>query len=347
MKRITIIMAALNEGKEVLNTVKSIYENTDPGLFDMIVFNDGSDKWIDIPAKKYPHVFVNHEQRKGIQYCRDLGVAMSTTEYIVLINSHMRFPSGWLEKSLAHMDANPKCLFGVTSVVLYSQDEIALNEKLLKTLKGEEKEKAETAWKELQGKIKTIGDTEVIDDLKERKYGADIYLWAEKEKYLLGPRWRTERSWQDLYEVPEALGAAYFCSRKWYTYIGGLDALDGKGMCSYGNDEELLALKTWAFGGRVLQMQDVEIGNMYHPMFKRYPDSVQDFVWNKIFILFSMLPWDEAYGWMLKLDQTEFAKYSSVTKNRVIKNTDYLKSIRRRNELLTTHDIKHLLTIKY
>jgi glycosyltransferase involved in cell wall biosynthesis len=346
MKRITLIIAALNEGKEVVNTIKSIYETADKELFDIIVFDDGSDKWVDIP-KKYPVKFIQNEQRKGIQYCRDLGVSMSDTQYVCLLNAHMRFTPGWLDKSLAYLDANPKCLLGVTSIVLYSKEELASNEKLLKTLKGEERENAQKAWDEFQEKIKDIGDPEEIDDKKERKYGADIILWAEKEKYLLGPRWRTTPQPANLYEIPEALGAAYFCSKKWYTYIGGLDALDEHGMRSYGNDEELLSLKTWAFGGRVLQMQDVEIGNLYHPLFKRYPDNTEDFVWNKIFILFTMLPWDEAYGWMLKLHQTEFTRYATVIKNRIIKFTDYLRATRRRNELLTVHDIRHLLTIKY
>lgn len=346
MKKITIIISALNEGKEVLNTIKSIYETADSELFDIILFNDGSDKWVDIP-KKYPHKLITHTQRKGVQYCRDIGVCLAETNFIVLINAHMRFTLGWLDKSIAYLEANPKCLLGPTSVVLYSKDELKNNEKLLETLKGEDREKAYRHWEELKEKLSKLGDTEVIDELKERKYGAKIYLWSEKEKYLLGPQWITEPQEGNLYEIPEALGAAYFCSKKWYSYIGGLDALDGKGMRYYGNDEELLSLKTWAFGGRVLLMKDVEIGNLYHPFFKRYPDAVEDFVWNKVFILFTMLPWNEAYGWMLKIDQTEFHKYSSVIKNRVIKFTDYLRSIRARNEKLTVHDIKHLLTIKY
>jgi glycosyltransferase involved in cell wall biosynthesis len=346
MKKITLIIAALNEGKEVLNTLKSIFATADEELFDVILFDDGSDKWVDIP-KKYYKTFIQHDQRKGIQYCRDLGVSMSETPYVCLLNAHMRFTPGWLDKAITYLDANPKCLLGPTSVVIYSKDELKENEKLLKTLKGEDLERCQKVWDEFNEKIKDIGDPEEIDEKKERKYGATIILWANKEKYLLGPRWITEPQPGNLYEVPEALGAAYFTSKKWYNYIGGLDALSDHGMGSYGNDEELLSLKTWAFGGRVLLMKDVEVGNLYHPLFKRYPDNVEDFVWNKMFILFTLLPWNEAYGWMLKLDQTEWAKYSGVIKNRLIKFTDYLKSIRRRNELNTVRDIKHLLTIKY
>jgi len=40
MKQITLIFTALNENNEVINTLKSLYENSNPELFDVIVIND-------------------------------------------------------------------------------------------------------------------------------------------------------------------------------------------------------------------------------------------------------------------------------------------------------------------
>jgi glycosyltransferase involved in cell wall biosynthesis len=304
MKEITIIITALNEGNEPLKTIESIYDTADPDLFEIILFNDGSDpdKWIDIPAKYKEVKVITNQVRKGIQWCRDEGVRLAETKYIAIFNARMRFPKNWLEKAIGYLDKSEKTLFCTTSVVLRDPKDV--------DFKG-----------------------------KERKYGAYIleYFKDKEREVILQVQWAKEKKGK-CYEIPSVLGANYFTSKKWYQSIGGL-----KGLHHYGSCEEFLSLKTWAFGGKVKIIKEIEIANIYREI-KTYHDVIEDVVWNKLFIAFTLLDWNRAVGLLYKVQHSErFGKHFTIAMMMIIKKMPEIISARNMFKLKTIQNIDHLI----
>lgn len=113
MKLLTIIITALNEGDEPLKTVQSIHETADSENFDIIVFNDGTIDWIDIPEELAQTV--HYKLRKGAPHNFDLGVEMAKTKYIAIFNSRMRFKKGWFDKVMKYVQLEDNTIFCTTS----------------------------------------------------------------------------------------------------------------------------------------------------------------------------------------------------------------------------------------
>jgi len=336
--KITLIITALNEGKEPLETIKSIYETTNSELFNIILFNDGSTDWVEIP-KKYDIQIVHHRIRRGIQYCRNIGVNMANTQYIAFLNARMRFTKGWLEKALKYLEKEPKTLFCTTSVVLWDKTVLEIEEEINKLKKLEQTEDTKLLiadYQKYKERIKDIGDVKVIDEHKERKYGADIIEYNEKANIILNVHWRKEEKGK-CYEIPSILGACYFMTKKWFNHIRGLN-----GLRMYGSDEEFLSLKTWALGGKVKIIKEIETGNVYHIQ-KNYPDMFSDIMYNKLFVAFTLLDWDKAYNLMHKFKYIkDFEKYYRIVQTMLIKNMPEIINTRIILEKLKTNDIKHL-----
>ena len=117
MKKLTIIITALNEGQEPLNTIKSIHETCDPELYDIILFNDGSSEWVEIP-KEYNVKVIHNHLRKGAPANYDLGVEMAQTRYVAIFNSRMRFNKDWFKDVFEVLENSKDTLFCTTSVKL-------------------------------------------------------------------------------------------------------------------------------------------------------------------------------------------------------------------------------------
>ena len=272
MKRITLIITALNENDEVNKTLKSLFDNTNKELFDVIVVNDGSFEnkvskgWVNIP-KKYPVKVIHHKIRHGIHVSRTEGVDYAETPYIGFLNARMRFEAGWLEKVLSELDKDQKAIYCTTSKIL---DE-----------KGEH-------------------DTTINNGYL---YGAEIVFHQESEDHIykhriLYPKWIYEKK-KGTYEVPCVLGAMYFMTKKWFQFIGGLE-----GLSSYGSDEEFLSLKTWIFGGKCKIISDISVGNVYRKV-KTYNDNIEDFLFNRYlisYLLFSHKDFKKVVNWYSESD---------------------------------------------
>lgn len=311
MKRITLIITALNENRNVIKTLQSIYATANPDLFDVVVINDGTFKnkvskgWIEIPPEYHCKV-VHHHLRQGIHVSRSEGVALAETQYIGMFNARMQFEDGWLDKVLYRLDTEPKTLFCTVSKVL--------NEKW--------------QWD------KTDGGTGL-------RYGCNMLMYYERPDAdwhnknakieLLPPKWRLEYTTD---EIPCVLGAMYFCSKKWFNYIGGLE-----GLHSYGADEQFLSLKTWMFGGKVKIIKDVHIANVYRPI-KTYCDNLEDYFYNTVFIGFVLFDWKTAN---MQLERIMDSPYYPVIQLRLIRNMDYIMSLRYKYAKLTINDYKSFI----
>jgi glycosyltransferase involved in cell wall biosynthesis len=340
MKKITFIISALNEGKHVIDTLKSLFASGNHELFDVIVIDDGSEKWEPIP-KKYPVVLITHEQRKGVQASRDEGVSIAQTPYVCVLNARMRFIPGWIEKSIEYLDRESKTLFCTTSVVLWDKSIKEVEDEIKKLKSLPKVDEAEIkAWEDYKEKIKDLGPVDEIDDKKERKYGAKILESYKYPNYdlILAANWQAEQSGNS-YEIPCVLGACYMTSKAWWQYIRGLE-----GLYSYGSDEELLSLKTWAFGGKVKIIKEIETGNLYREI-KSYCDPVEDLMWNKMFIAFTLLNWHRAINILSLFNQSaQYEKHYTIIMKRLIIQMPYIIAKRNEYEKLKIHDIENLVT---
>lgn len=309
MKQITLIFTALNEGREVVNTLKSLYETANPDLFDVIVINDGTFKsdysigWVNIP-KKYKHTLINHEFRQGIHASRSEGASLAQTKYIAFFNSRMRFEAGWLDKVLWELDSdNGKTIFCTTSKVL--------NEK------GEHIKEPNNGY----------------------LYGAEILLHEDAPKdhihnhRILYPKWIYEKK-QGTYEIPCVLGAMYFMTKKWFNYIGGLE-----GLSSYGSDEEFLSLKTWCFGGKCKIISDIAIGNIYRKV-KTYVDNLEDFLFNRIYMALVLLD-EKDYKKIVNWYSDN--QYFSLMMLRIAMNFNYISGIKAKYSRMIVNNVNNYL----
>ncbi len=91
---LTIIIPFLNEGNEIENTIRSIFETsvTNPHI---ILINDNSNdnfNYYEMTLRYGDHItYILHNERKGVAESRNEGVHLSETPYILLLDGHMRF----------------------------------------------------------------------------------------------------------------------------------------------------------------------------------------------------------------------------------------------------------------
>lgn len=99
-KRLTIVVPAFNEERNLENTIKEIKKGTGRKLsdYEIIIFDDGSkDKTGEISeklAKKDKHIKVVHNNpNRGMGYCYRTGQKLARLEYYMYIPGDNQFPS--------------------------------------------------------------------------------------------------------------------------------------------------------------------------------------------------------------------------------------------------------------
>lgn len=233
---LTVIIPFLNEKEEVANTVRSIREHAGDRV-DIIVINDQSYDRYDYRKDLAPYnvTYVYNIDRLGVAASRDYGIDMCTTPYFILLDAHMRFyDDRWIDRIKGMLENDDRCLLCCQTKVLQKDDagNIAINEKAEKT------------------------------------YGA--YLKFSGPEYIPGIVWNyseTNPFDEKTETVPAVLGAGYAASKRYWTYLKGLE-----GLKLYGSDEAYISLKVWMEGGRCLLLKDIETGHIYRDVspYRRY-----------------------------------------------------------------------------
>ncbi len=190
---LTIIIPFLNEGVEVLRTVESIRETaTDNPV--IILINDASEDGFDYPsvAKKFNCTYIHHETRMGVANSRQEGVEKCNTEYLLLLDGHMRFyEKGWDKLLLAHLSENPRALICCQNRTLYKKD-----------------------------------DGEIYEKESYRKgYGAYIDFSNFRAMW----NYTDPAPFSNLAEIACVYGAAYACNKTYWTRLHGLHGLQSYG----------------------------------------------------------------------------------------------------------------------
>jgi hypothetical protein len=223
---LTIIIPFLNEKEEVINTVKSIRNNSNSEKITILLINDASDDGFDYRgiAEKYNTEYILNHKRLGVAASRDLGVRKSRTPYVMFLDAHMRFYNNiWIDRIINELRQDTKVLLCC------------------------------------QTKGLMLVDGEVIE-IKNRppSFGACIDIYNEKR--LLECKWIFNENESDSHtiRIPCVLGAAYSCSREYWLYLKGLN-----GLMYYGNDESYISIKVYLEGGSCKLLKDIVVGHIY------------------------------------------------------------------------------------
>ncbi len=109
---VSIIIPCRNEGKNLLNTLKSIYSCPTALPFEIIVVDDGSEDGCCDFLRKSRNPFMKYNIRlvttfdQGAANARNLGATQALGEMLVFCDAHVTVEPGWLE-SLAEAITQP------------------------------------------------------------------------------------------------------------------------------------------------------------------------------------------------------------------------------------------------
>src|SRR5882672_2230308 len=104
---LSIIITTLSDS-DLPNTLHSIRE-TAGDLPEVIVVSDSPTFSFQDNTTGYDHL-IRNTQRCGVGPSRVIGLQHATGDYVLIIDSHSRFPQGWYEKVIARLEARPKTL---------------------------------------------------------------------------------------------------------------------------------------------------------------------------------------------------------------------------------------------
>lgn len=247
-KDLTCIITSRNEGDEVRKTVESI-RKTAPDV-KVIIIDDASDDGYDYAAiaNDYNDIrYVRNPEAMGVAKSRDIGVDLTETEYFVLLDGHMRFYNKYWDTLLVQaIIDHPRCIMTANTIVMRKEED---------------------------GKI-------VNEDGSDYnvRLATGAFINPDEPSHELTSKWAKHREGECL-EISSIMGAVYASTVYWWKYIRGLE-----GLKNYGNDESLIAIKTWLLGGKCYVLNNWGVGHLYR---NKHPYQVQShlYVYNKVLLV--------------------------------------------------------------
>lgn len=111
MKKIAVIILNWNGAKLLCEFLPSVVANTDAGLADVIVADNGStDESLAVLREEFPGVKVlAFDNNYGFAEGYNRAIAATRYPLTLLLNSDVEVPPGWLEPLAAYMDEHPEC----------------------------------------------------------------------------------------------------------------------------------------------------------------------------------------------------------------------------------------------
>lgn len=229
-------------------TIQSIRE-TNPFEVDVVVIDDGSPEpyqCADPKARVY-----RCQRRIGCGPSRTLGVLRAKHEWVLIIDSHMRFVPGWHEV--------------VRLVTDYSKSTIWCGSCLGLRPRMMDVNQAGKGY---------FGATMLFS-------GPDVN--APGKWQVMEGKWAPEQE-GDHYPLAALMGASYLINREWFRRI---DALSWLRM--WGSDEPSMAIRTWMLGGEVRMLKGLKVGHQFRPRsFHSAPTGCQ--IYNKLRLAMTTMP---------------------------------------------------------
>lgn len=241
---LSVIIPVLNDNEELNLTIESLY-NTSPSSIDVIVIDDASTVPVVVNDKRVR--FYRFEERRGAGQARHFGAEQAKSKHLLFIDSHMRFDENWYENAMKRIINTPKTLWcGVC-----------------------------------------LGLSEGNMDIKKANgcyTGADLVLYAEKNKTIFDGVWSPGNPDSDDYEISCVMGACYFIHKDWFFHIKGL----GQTMM-WGSEEPILSVKSWFAGGEVRIMKSVKLGHKFRNQ-SPYATNISHINYNKLAYMYMLFP---------------------------------------------------------
>lgn len=293
---------------------------------EIILVNDGS----KTPGGKFDPVMTDHpsithiDQRAsfGIGYSFDRGVERATGDVIVLMGADVFPHLGWYEIVRNGVLRNPETI----------------------------------------GCAVCVGDKSRADGTYSHNYGADLLITMDvndlplsskireqqpKYRDLFKARWADLQRGEEPWEIPCLLGAFYFCTKEYYTKLGGWDTLPGnrfRGHRQYGHLEPHLSLKSWLGGSGCLLYPHLKARHVFSRVSRenRYAKgarSMENIWWNALWIGETCVL-DPALREKI-LNYPHNTLNYGVAKNMIRRNYDQVLEVRAKNEKLFVKDIEY------
>lgn len=253
-KKLTVVIAFLNEEEEVKNTIEDVRKWVGDGV-DIVVVNDCSDDGYDYDSDLKSldiDYFVNPE-RLGAARSKALGISKIRTPYFLLLDAHMRFyDSNWVNLLVERLDENDRQILCCQTKVL--------------------RKSGNRVFEPLEEKF------------GKKKYGTFINF--KEEPNILEPQWIYEERnvSSDCETTPCIYGAAYCASKRYWDYLKGY-----QGLLGFGLEEPYISMKVYLEGGQCVLMKNIVTGHIYRTKFP-YRVNGLEYVYNKFMITELFLP---------------------------------------------------------
>ena len=245
-KQLTVLIPFLNEGEEVVTTVKEV-RRTAGDKVGIVVVNDHSTDGFDYATQLRPYdvTYIFNEENMGSAPSRDICVEHCVTPYFLFLDAHMRFYSNdWVDKIVALLEEDDRRIFCTQTKALKKDEEGLL--------------------KEVENQIPAFG----------------AYMPLLKGSFFPDIQWRTVEMHpnSEIEDVAFVLGASYAGSVRYWKYLHGM-----RGLIKYGCEEQYISIKVWLEGGRVQVVKDVVVGLIYRDS-SPYTHRPATFVFNHLWI---------------------------------------------------------------
>jgi|GEM_PF-538373 len=118
--RVSIVIPCFNKAELTLSCLQSLQANTDPGLYEVILVDNGSsDATVNMARAEGPRLrVVRNEENTGFGPACNQGAALARGEYVLFLNNDTIVLPGWLEPLVAALDEEP-ALAAVQPKLLY------------------------------------------------------------------------------------------------------------------------------------------------------------------------------------------------------------------------------------
>jgi glycosyltransferase involved in cell wall biosynthesis len=293
----TSVIIAFRNDIFIWFTINALLKGTDHAKFEIIIIDDYSDPPLQVNNELYPNILlIRHNTHMGVGQCFDDGVKNCKYENIVLMGSDVLVKdSSWLNIAEDFITNNSKSIG--CSVCL-------------------------------SGDPNHLDPLNPADDIK--RYGATIMPFCTSEDLssdsplldldtyhvdMFETKWRKSEPFEDFPEVPCVYGAFYVTNKSWYNKIHGWD----NSHKIWGGLEAWISIKSWLYGGACHVIKSLETLHVFHKFMYENSDnfvasgSFEKYWYNKMFIAYTVLPFDEADSLLKKVYETR-AKYELHTR---------------------------------
>ncbi|MBN1374341.1 glycosyltransferase family 2 protein [Candidatus Dojkabacteria bacterium] len=101
---ISVIIPVYKDPAGIKDTLESLKTQTlKPSEYEVIVANDGADSETEKVCEEYKVKTVSQFSNKGSYSARDLGLQVSSGEYIAFVNANVKVSKDWLEKGIKNL----------------------------------------------------------------------------------------------------------------------------------------------------------------------------------------------------------------------------------------------------